>query len=108
MSFFLGHIVSIYVSQSEMAVSLLAGLMGLCTGFSFLSGFEVFYHLFSCCFDGVNGAKKKEGEEDEEEDVEGGKKEEEEEEGNGRRSLSDEASVNPSSRSGNSATCRIL
>ena len=27
--------------------------MGLCTGFSFLSGFEVFYHLFFGCFDGV-------------------------------------------------------
>ncbi len=32
--------------------------MGLCTGFSFLSGFEVFYHCFFGCVDAGSASKK--------------------------------------------------
>ncbi len=50
--------IKITICQAACFLLYKIGLMGLCTGFSFLSGFEVFYHCFFGCVDAGSASKK--------------------------------------------------
>ena len=57
-SLFLFFFIKITICQAACFLLYKIGLMGLCTGFSFLSGFEVFYHCFFGCVDAGSASKK--------------------------------------------------